>query len=170
MFHFYNSLMTQFHLTLNLFLQQSAPSDSLNSRILLILPRAALSYCLEVAFMSVTPPNHMAGAEMTSGQQTVVQTPVKRRPKISLICTGSCVVYMIFSTPLLYFSMGAKTRSLESRRLQLEEAAGRRDVLLCRWNHLFLSLPPRSSFLPLQCACVITLLLLESLEVSPVSQ
>lgn len=113
MFHFYNSLITQFHLTLNLFLQQSAPSDSLNSRILLILPRAALSYCLEAAFMSVTPPNHMAGAEMTSSQQpTVVQTPIKRRPKISLICTGSCVVYMIFSTPLLYFSMGAKTRSL----------------------------------------------------------
>lgn len=133
MFHFYNSLMTQFHLTLNLFLQQSAPSDSLNSRILLILPRAALSYCLEAAFMSVTPPNHMAGAEMTSSQQpTVVQTPIKRRPKISLICTGSCAVYMIFSTPLLYFSMGAKTRSLESCRLQLEEAACRRNVLLCR--------------------------------------
>lgn len=157
MFHFYNSLMTEFHLTLNLFLQQSAPSD-------------CLSYCLEAAFMSVTPPNRMAGAEMTSGQQTVVQTPIKRRPKISLICTGSCVVYMIFSTPLLYFSMRAKTRSLESCRLQLEEAAGRRDVLLWRWNHLFLSLPPRSSFLPLRCACVITLLLLESLEVSPVSQ
>lgn len=92
MFHFYNSLITQFHLILNLFLQQSAPSDSLNSRILLILPRAPLSYCLEAAFMSVTPPNHMAGAEMTSSQQTVVQMPIKRRPKISLICTGRCVV------------------------------------------------------------------------------
>lgn len=83
--------------------------------------------------------------------------PIKEDRRISLICRCSCVVHPIMCPPLLQFSMRAQSRSLQRRQPSDE-------------MHCSLPLSPSHSFSPLRCAFMQILLLLGSLEVSPVCQ